>query len=134
MTTANEHIKSIQSRIDELEQTVSERGEQIKSRAMHLKEDLQEELAPDELIRKHPFKTTGSALLAGLLIGRAVKSIFRPSDRPVIVTENLPAVHREPSSVKTALVTIGVEILHTGKDLAIAWLKNYIAEKKKKPA
>ena len=134
MTTANEHLKSIQSRIDELEQTISERGEQIKSRAMHLKEEIEEELAPEELVRKHPFKTTGIALLSGLLIGRAAKSIIAPSPKPVAIPERVTEVRREPSAVKAALATIGTEALHAGKDLAITWLRNYIEEKKKKPA
>jgi hypothetical protein len=135
MTTANEHISSIQTRIDELEQTISERGEQIRNRAVHLKEDLQEELAPAELIRKHPFKTTGSALVAGLIFGRALKSLFR-SGRPAAAPEPAPVAssqERRPSAVKAALATVGAEALHAGEDLAVTWLKNYISEKKKKP-
>ncbi len=134
MTTANEHIKSIQSRIDELEQTISERGEQIKSRAVHLKAELQEELAPEEVIRRHPFKTTGSALLTGLLLGRAVRSLLTPSRRSAPVSERQPAMQREPSTMKVALAAIGAEALYAGKDLAISWLRNYIEEKKKRPA
>jgi hypothetical protein len=134
MITANEHIKSIQSRIDELEQTISERGEQIKSRAVNLKAELQEELAPEELIRRHPFKSTGSALLVGLLVGRAFKSVVAPARRSAPVSESQPAKHREPSAMKVALATIGAEALYAGKDLAISWMKSYIEEKKKKPA
>jgi hypothetical protein len=131
MTTANEHLKSIQSRIDELEQTISERGEQIKTRALNLKEELQDELAPEELVRKHPFKATGAALLTGLLIGRAAKSIVAPARGTVTVTENLPAARHEPSALMVALSAVGAEVLHAGKDLAITWLRNYIEEKKK---
>jgi ElaB/YqjD/DUF883 family membrane-anchored ribosome-binding protein len=135
MTTANEHISSIQTRIDELEQTISERGEQIRNRAVHLKEDLQEELAPAELIRKHPFQTTGSALVAGLVLGRVLKSMFR-SGRTAAAPEPAPVAssqERRPSAVKAALATVGAEALHAGEDLAVTWLKNYISEKKKKP-
>jgi hypothetical protein len=134
MTTANEHLKSIQSRIDELEQTISERGEQIKSRAVHLKDELREELAPEEVIRRHPFKSTGGAILAGLLIGRAVRSVVAPAHRSAPVSEYQPVAHHEPSAMKVALATIGAEALHAGKDLAITWMKNYIEEKKKRPA
>ncbi|NTV02235.1 MAG: hypothetical protein HGB04_05545 [Chlorobiaceae bacterium] len=131
MTTANEHLKSIQSRIDELEQTISERGEQIRTRAQHLKKEIQEELAPEELVRKHPFKTTGVALLTGLLIGRIAKSVIAPSPRPAAAAESLPVVRQESSALKTALAAVGAEALHAGKDLAITWLRNYIEEKKK---
>lgn len=131
MTTANEHLKSIQSRIDELEQTITEKGEQIKSRAMHLKEELQDELAPEELVRRHPFKAAGAALLTGLIIGRAARSIVSPSRSAVAASGTVSAAHHEPSALKVALGAVGAEVLHAGKDLAIAWLRNYIEEKKK---
>ncbi|NTU68120.1 MAG: hypothetical protein HGB02_04480 [Chlorobiaceae bacterium] len=130
MTTAHENLKSIQSRIDELEQTISERGEQIRTRARHLKDEIQEELAPEELVRKHPFKTTGAALLAGLVIGSSTRSIFSPPRR-VAVTESLPAVHQGRTAIGAAIGAIGAEVLHAGKDLAISWIRNYIEEKKK---
>ncbi|NTU91458.1 MAG: hypothetical protein HGB01_07500 [Chlorobiaceae bacterium] len=135
MTTANDHLKSIQSRIDELEHTISERGEQLRKRTTQLKEDLQEELSPEELIRKHPFQATGGALVAGLLVGRAVRSLFSPRHRAAVAAPeiHLPATV-EASAMKVALGAVGAELIHAGKDLAISWLKSYIDEKKKRPA
>ncbi|NTU57502.1 MAG: hypothetical protein HGB00_01065 [Chlorobiaceae bacterium] len=132
MTTANDPIKSIQSRIDELEQSIAERGEHIKARTLQLKEELQDELSPVELIRKHPVEAAGASFVTGVLLGRAIKSIVSP-------TPHRPSVQSDPadkqrSTLSATIGIIGIELLHTAKDLGIAWLKNYIEEKKNKPS
>jgi hypothetical protein len=131
MTTENDPIRSIQSRIDELEQTISERGEQIKARTMQLKEELQEELSPAELIRKHPLEAAGASLVTGILAGRVIRSIISPSKKAAGVSS--VSMEKQPSTLSSTVGIIGVELLHTAKDLAIAWIRNYIEEKKKKP-
>ncbi|HWR02073.1 MAG TPA: hypothetical protein VN371_09440 [Chlorobaculum sp.] len=131
MTTANDPIKSIQSRIDELEQTISERGEHIKARAMELKDELQEELSPAELIRKHPVQAAGASFVTGLFLGRVIKGIVSPSHKSPAVSA-VPA-GKQNSTLAATVGIIGVELLHTAKDLGIAWIKSYIEEKKKKP-
>jgi hypothetical protein len=143
MTTANEHLRSIQSRIDELERTISERGAQIRNRTARLKEDLQEELEPAELIRKHPLQAAAGGVIAGILLGKAIRSIFgRPSSRPFAIAPTaqdgsnaIVVQHREailPSAVKSVLASVGAEALHAGQDLAISWIKEFIAKKKGK--
>jgi hypothetical protein len=137
MTNANDPIKNIQSRIDELEQTISERGEQIRERTMQLKEDLQEELSPMEIIRKHPVEAAGISLITGIVAGRVIRSLVSPKRQPVAKT--IPATPpppqapqaRQSSPIAVAAGAIGVELLHTAKDLAISWLKSRVAEKKK---
>ena len=131
MTNANDPIKSIQSRIDELEQTISERGEHIRTRTMQLKEEIQEELSPAELIRKHPLEAAGASFVTGILLGRAIKGIVSPSQKSDTVKS--PAVEKKQSTLGATIGIIGVELLNTAKDLGIAWIKNYIEEKKKKP-
>jgi hypothetical protein len=131
MTTANDPIKSIQSRIDELEQTISERGEHIKTQAMRLKDDLQDELSPAELIRKHPLEAAGASFVTGVLLGRVIKGIVSPSQKSPAV-KSLPE-EKQHTTLSATVGVIGVELLHTAKDLGIAWIKNYIEEKKKKP-
>ncbi|NTW51884.1 MAG: hypothetical protein HGB22_04785 [Chlorobiaceae bacterium] len=131
MTTANDPIKSIQSRIDELEQTISEKGEQIKSRTKQLKEELQDELSPAELIRKHPLEAAGASFVGGVILGRVIKAVVSPSHKSHAV-KPLPA-ERSNSTLSATIGIIGVELLHTAKDLGIAWIKSYIEEKKKKP-
>jgi ElaB/YqjD/DUF883 family membrane-anchored ribosome-binding protein len=140
MTTANDHLKSIQARIDELEHTISERGEQIRNRTSQIKEELKDELSPEELIRKHPFEAVGGALFTGLVVGKAIRSLFGGRSRkrlpePSVRTEEVHHSGKQlPVAVKAALATVGAEALHAGQDLAVSWLRNYIEEKKKKPA
>ena len=131
MTTANDPIKSIQSRIDELEQTISEKGEHIKARTMKLKDELQDELSPAELIRKHPVQAAGASFVTGVVLGRVIKGIVSPSHKSQAVSA-LPA-GKQNSTIAATVGIIGVELLHTAKDLGIAWIKSYIEEKKKKP-
>lgn len=141
MTTANDPIKSIQSRIDELEQTITERGEDIRARARQLKNDLEEELSPMELVRKHPVESAGLSLVTGILAGRIVKSLVTPKRRRIVETrpgiEPQPAITGSPkekqnSQLRVALGAIGIELLHTAKDLSVTWLKNRQEEKKGK--
>jgi hypothetical protein len=131
MTTANDPIKSIQSRIDELEQTISERGEHIKARTTQLKEEIQEELSPAELIRKHPLEAAGVSLVTGIVLGRAIRGIVSPSHKSPAVSSS--AADKQHSTFRATIGVIGVELLNTAKDLGIAWIRNYIEEKKKKP-
>jgi hypothetical protein len=131
MTTGNEHLKSIQSRIEELEQTISEKTEQIKTRTQHLKEDIQTELTPVEMVRKHPLEVTGATFVAGFLLARFVGGLF--GSKPKRVVEHTTYVDAKPSAVKTALGSIGIELLHSGKDLGLTYLRHYLDDKMKKP-
>jgi len=135
MTTENDPIKSIQSRIDELEHTISERGEKIKERTLQLKEDLQDELSPMELIKKNPVEATGISFVSGIVAGRVIRSLFSTKRQPAAKTS--PATPQnsqasQPSPVAVAAGAIGVEMLHVVKDLAVTWLKSRVQEKKSK--
>ncbi|MGC8775291.1 MAG: hypothetical protein ACP5R6_08565 [Chlorobaculum sp.] len=141
MTTANDPIKNIQSRIDELEQTISDRGEQIKARSRQLKEDLQEELSPVEMLRRHPLEATGISFVTGIVAGRIIRSLFSPKRQPATVLPPQPkpapqasraTQEKQPSPVGIAAGAIGVELLHTFRDLAITWLKSQVENKKNK--
>ncbi len=140
MTNAHDPLKSIQSRIDELEQTISERGEQIKSRTRQLKEDLQEELSPVEIVRKHPVKSAALSFVTGIVAGRILRGIISPKRSKKVgkgAVGTAPGsepevVATEPSPLKEAMGSIGIELLHTGKDLAITWIKNQFDTRTKK--
>jgi hypothetical protein len=134
MTNTHDPIKNIQSRIDELEQTINDRGEQIKERTRQLKEELQEELSPMELIKKHPVEATGVSFVTGLVAGRVIRSLFSPK-RKSIPVEAAPAKHPAPqvkhsSAVGAVIGAIATELLHTGRDLGVAWIKNHFEAKK----
>ncbi len=140
MTTANDPLKNIQSRIDELEQTISDRGEQIKARTRQLKDDLQEELSPVGLLKKHPVKSAGVSFATGLVAGRIVRGLIdsrqpKPTGTKAMGTATSPeepAASAKPSPLKEAISSIGIELLHTGKDLAISWVKNQLEARVKK--
>jgi ElaB/YqjD/DUF883 family membrane-anchored ribosome-binding protein len=135
MTTANDQLRSIQSRVDELEQTISDRGEQIKARATQLKEEIREELAPLEILRKHPMEAAGVSFVTGLLAGRLMKSAMGPKRHrtPVVHPDVAPAPQTpQTSPLGVAVGALGIELLHAARDLAVTWLKTRAEEKKSK--
>jgi uncharacterized protein (DUF3084 family) len=137
MITANDPIRNIQSRIDELEKTISEKGEQIRARTRQLKEDMEEELSPMELIRKHPLEATGISFVTGIVAGRMIRTIVAPARNPVTVQPQPQAAPqaaqvKQTSPIAVAAGAIGAELLHTAKDLTIAWIKTRVSEKKDK--
>ena len=132
MTTGNDHLQSIQSRIDELEHTISVRGEHIRTRTRQLKDDLKDEFAPAELIRKHPLETAAATFVAGVTLGRILKRMVTHSKVPPSVqvpqTEAVESTTYHAAS-RSVLGSIGIEMLHAGTDLAMTWLKHYLDEK-----
>jgi hypothetical protein len=127
MTTTNEPLFSIQSRIEELQNTIAEKEEQIKTRARILKEELKEEISPIKFIRQHPFECVGTSILAGLLLTTALRSRRSPSaqgERQLTTTSQLI-----PAQNKTALSTIGLEVLRSVKDLGFTYLQRYLDNK-----
>jgi|WetSurMetagenome_2_1015567.scaffolds.fasta_scaffold570062_2 hypothetical protein len=137
MTTANDPIKNIQSRIDELEQTISDRGEKIRERTRQLKEDLQEELSPVEMLKRHPVEAAGASFVTGIVAGRVIRSLFSRPKRQTAAVETTQARPQTfqanpPSPIAVAVGAIGAELLHTAKDLAVTWLKSQVESKKRK--
>ena len=127
MTTTNEPLFGIQLRIEELQNTIAEKEEQIKTRARILKEELQEEISPTKFIRQHTFETIGTSFLAGLLITTALRSHKSPSaqgEPPLTTTSQFI-----PTQGKTALTTIGLEVLRSVKDLGFTYLQRYLDNK-----
>lgn len=124
-----EPLKNIEARIQELENSIHEREKQLRERAGRLKKELQEELAPAELVKKYPLQTTGLSLLFGFFTGKIIRSIISPSRR----TDAQPASppQKEPSELKNAVASIGVDVLRSGKDLAFNYLKHYMDKKMK---
>ena len=137
MSNAHDPIKNIQSRIDELEQTIADRGEQIKERTRQLKEDLQEELSPVEMLRRHPLEATGASFVTGIVAGRVIRSLVSPKRQPATVAPQIqPAPQtyqaKPASPIAVAAGAIGAELLHAAKDMAVAWLKSQVESKKRK--
>ena len=137
MSNAHDPIKNIQSRIDELEQTIADRGEQIKERTRQLKEDLQEELSPVEMLRRHPLEATGASFVTGIVAGRVIRSLVSPKRQPATIAPQTPpapqATQPRPASpIAVAAGAIGAELLHAAKDMAVAWLKSQVESKKRK--
>ena len=126
--TTNEHLDGIQARIEDLQNTIAEKEEQIRQRARHLKEDLQAELSPLEVIKKHPLEAAGTVLAVGFLLGRAIKPSAKPSSIEATDILSAPPVHH-PSPAKIAMGTIGVDILRSAKDLGFTYLQRYLDRK-----
>ncbi|MEI6758319.1 MAG: hypothetical protein FDX18_08205 [Chlorobium sp.] len=127
MTTKNDHLHSIQARIEELQNTISEKEEQIKKRASRLKNDLEAELSPMNIVRKYPFNAAGATFIAGLLLTKALKGNSTNSaafQQTISTPTNL-----QPSQHKSAWSTIGLEALRSAKDLGFTYLQRYIDKK-----
>ncbi len=119
-----EHLKSIDARIRELEQSIQEREAELKQRAGRFREELQAGLAPEEIVRKYPLQTAGGSLFAGFLAGKILRSILSPSPRKAAPPPD--AARNEPSGLRNALGTLGIDVLRSGKDLAFTYLKHYL--------
>lgn len=129
MTTTNEPLTGIQARIEELQNTIAEKETQIKARGHQLKEEIGAELSPVELVRKHPFPATALLFVAGLQLGKTLRSGMTSSaSAPAAVTIS-PSVEHALSPRKGALSTFGLEVLRSAKDLGFTYLQRYIDKK-----
>ncbi len=127
MDKKTEPLKNIEARIHELEDSIHEREKQLKERAGQFKKELQEEFSPAELVKKYPFQTTGASLLFGFLAGKVMRSIVSPASRTSAQPVSQPK--SEPSELKSAVASIGVDVLRSSKDLAFNYLKYYMDNK-----
>lgn len=124
-----EHLKSIDARIRELEQSIREREAELKQRAGRFREELQAGLTPEEIVRKYPLQAAGGSLLAGFLAGKIIRSILSPSSQKTAPPPD--TAQNKPSGLRSALGTLGIDVLHSGKDLAFTYLKHYLDNRMK---
>jgi ElaB/YqjD/DUF883 family membrane-anchored ribosome-binding protein len=125
MTTKSETLSGIQARIEELQSTITEKEEQIKTRAMHLKDDLKAEFSPDEIVKKYPLQAVGMTFVTGMLIARTLKGLKSPSS--TAKPEHVSSLSQNNS----ALYNIGIDILRSAKDMGFKYLQRYIDSKLK---
>ncbi len=130
MANKTEPLKSTEAKIQELENRIRDREEQLRKRTGRFKKELQQELSPEELVRRYPFRTTGLSLLIGFFTGKLIRKAL--SRQPQQRTETDRSQRKEPSELKSALGSIGLELLRSGKDIAISYLKHSL-DKKIKP-
>ncbi len=123
MTTKNEPLRGIQARIEELQNTISEKEGEIKSRAQHLKDDLKAELAPVEMVKKYPLIAAGTTFLATLILTRAL------TGNRSYASQAKPECSPSPTQSRGALYSIGIDILRSAKDLGFNYLQRYIDSK-----
>jgi len=127
MTPTNEPLAGTQARIEELRKTIAEREELIKTRGRKLKEEIEAELSPMELVRTRPFAATTVIFAAGLLLGKVVRG-KKSASLPISERSCAPAKH-SPLRSKSALSAIGPEVLRIAKELGLASLRHYIDKK-----
>ncbi|ANT64238.1 MULTISPECIES: hypothetical protein [Prosthecochloris] len=128
MGTKTEHLTTIESRIRDLEENISRRQEQLLERAETFRHDLQNEFSPEEIIRRYPLQSTAASAAAGFIIARAVKAVAGPRKTPQ-APETIPAGERPRSELSSAMSSLAVEVLHSGKELAFSYLKAYLDQK-----
>ena len=127
MEKNTEPLKNVETRIEELESNIHEREAQLKNRAGEFKKELQKELSPEEVVKKYPLQSTGISLLCGVLAGIVVRAVVsQPSEKNIQQAMHLKS---EPSELKSAIGSIGIDALRSGKDLAFNYLKYYLDNK-----
>lgn len=129
MTTKNDPLHSIQARIEELQNTITEKEEQIKKRTHRLKDDLEAELSPVKIVRKHPLQAVGVSFCVGLLFTRALAGRGRGSSTPLQPEPFASSEYSRPQQNHSALYAIGLDVLHSAKDLGFSYLQRYIDKK-----
>ena len=133
MTTKNEPLHSIQARMEELQNTITEKEKEIKERARNLKSELKEEFdaqfSPLELIRKHPFEAVSVLFVTGLVIAKSIGAPRCPSAQSEQASS--PAPQQRSSPGNSVLTTIGLEALRSAKDIGFTYLQRYIDKKLK---
>jgi hypothetical protein len=131
MITKNDTLHSIQARIEELQNTIAEKEKQIKARTRNLKEDLEEELSPEEIIKKHPFLAAGTTFTAGLIL---TKSLGGRKKSPA-AAKPVPSIQPEPLSSrrKGMVYAIGMDVFHSFKDIGFRYLQGYLENRFRKP-
>ena len=123
MTTKNEPLNGIQARIEELQNTIAEKENQIRSRALHLSDSIKEELAPMQIVKKYPFQAAGITFVTGLVLTRTLRGSKRTPS-----TEQTDCYPLQPQR-NSALYTIGLDVLRSAKDLGFSYLQKYIDSK-----
>jgi hypothetical protein len=132
MTTKNDTLHGIQARIEELQKTIAEKEKQIKARTRNLKKDIEEELSPEEIIKKHPFLAAGTTFTAGLILTKTLGG--RRKSPPQAKTPE-PAFQPEPAASrrKGVMYTVGLDVFHSLKDIGFKYLQGYVENKFRKP-
>lgn len=129
MTTKNDPLHSIQARIEELQNAIAEKEEQIKKRTSRLKDDLEAELSPVQIVRKHPLQAVGATFFIGFLFTRALSVRRKRSSTPLLPKPFASSECSRPQQGESALYTIGVDVLRSAKDLGFSYLQRYIDKK-----
>ncbi len=125
MITSNEPLIGIQARIEELHSTITEKEELIKARAITLKDGLREELSMENIVRQHPLQAAGITFIAGVLLTRKLTSHNSISISPKFAAPQAITSTQN----KTALSTIGFEVLRSIKDIGITYFQRYLEKK-----
>ncbi|NTV97802.1 MAG: hypothetical protein HGA70_01380 [Chlorobiaceae bacterium] len=131
MTTKNDTLHGIQARIEELQKTIAEKEKQIKARTRNLKEEIAEELSPEEIVKKHPFLAAGTTFTAGLIITKSI-SRRRKSLPPATAPEQTLQPEPPASRRKGMMYAIGLDVFHSLKDIGFKYLQGYVENRFRK--
>lgn len=132
MTDKQNHLESVQERIDILQETIAERERDIRERARRFQENLEHEISPAEIVRRHPWPSAFAALGLGYLTGRMLRSGGpAPSAESCQLPETgapaLPATR-----TGGALADLRLELIRSAKELGVNYLQRYLDSKFRK--
>jgi hypothetical protein len=124
MTTNNDTMRKVQKRMEELQNTIAEKEEQIRLRGHQLQHDIEAGISPKEIVKKHPLQSTALLFLTGILTGQAVRTLaHKPTVQPTAEKTAFPLPQAAPDS---DFRDIRMELLRSAKDLGVSYLQHYI--------
>ncbi|TCD48838.1 hypothetical protein [Chlorobium sp. N1] len=125
MTKKNEHLESVQARIEALQETIAERERDIRERAGRFQERLEKEISPVEMVRRHPWQAAFGALAVGFLTGRMLRGGGSPAEHPE--QQEFPQAPLAPMAQRSAVLPdIRLELIRSAKELGVSYLQRYI--------
>lgn len=117
-----DRIKDIESRKRNLEDQISQRQEEISRRAANLKDEIEDRLRPEELVRKHPVAAMGVTFGAGFLLARLITSTFRQG------SQASAPVQQSGKRVSSLMSDMAYDFLSAAKDMALGYAVDYASQ------
>ncbi|NTW49029.1 MAG: hypothetical protein HGB19_04705 [Chlorobiales bacterium] len=117
-----DRIRDIESRKRSLEDQINQRQEEISRRATHLKDEIEDRLRPEEIIRKHPVAAMGVTFGAGFLLARLITGGSH---------QHSPAQQSAPRSgkhVSNLMSDMTYDFLSAAKDMALGYAVDYASQ------
>lgn len=121
-------IERLESKKAELENLISEKTEQIQQRATNLKNEIEDRVNPEEIIRNNPVTSVGVSFGIGFVIGSIIKRSSKSDNHTTKSAQNHPKNYSE-KNLSRFISEFTYDVFDAFKDLAIGALVDYASTK-----